>query len=54
MKIILADWDEFFAPFGQLFSNGYISRLSESADFFLHRSFMKKIFFRWIIYAIKE
>jgi len=54
MKIILMDWYELFAPFGQLLSNGNISRLSESVDCFLHRSFLKKIYFRWIIYAIKE
>jgi SAM-dependent methyltransferase len=54
LKIIRAEWYEFFTPFGLLLKNTFFFQVCESADSYLKRSFLKSILLRWVIYAKKE
>ncbi|MDO8872112.1 MAG: class I SAM-dependent methyltransferase [Methanoregula sp.] len=54
LKIVRAEWYEFFAPFGLLLKNTFFFQICESADSFLKRSPLRSILLRWVIYAKKE
>lgn len=52
--ILESDLYEFFSPIGLIFSNNFILNLCILLDKYLHRTFLKKISFRWYILAMYD